>query len=142
MLLQERTGERPRAWTPFAAQAAITPLAVAVGSRRRYIWLPREERWRIAYAWRQFQWYPKFLFRVVEEMGYSADLNQMVEICVWLSHVDKLDKTAQGRLVQKELRAFFVNLGIHKRAGQWTLCEFPRSNILPNPTVSHSSDLS
>ncbi len=101
----------------------LAPLA----SRRHYSWLPSEENWRIGFAWRQFRWYPKFLFRVVEEMGYGSDLNQMVEISVWLSSVRNLDKTALGHLVQKELRAFFRAMGIHKRAGQWSVCEFPRN---------------
>ena len=87
-------------------------------------WLPVNERWRVAVAWRQCRWYPKILFSYIHSNGHGKDIEQEILTAVWESYNLKLSVQDTGKLTQKYLHVLFNSVGIRKRQNRWILSEW------------------
>jgi hypothetical protein len=91
----------------------------------RYEWLPDDEQWRAGVAWRQRRWLPQWLRDHIWE-NWFEDFEQIMEMCVYISHAGRLSLEETRKVVGNEIRAYLRAMGITARGGTgWTTVEAP-----------------
>jgi hypothetical protein len=89
----------------------------------KYEWLPEEEHWRAAVAWRQRRWLPQWVRDHVWE-HFFEDFEQLMAMIIFISYVNRLDLAETRKAAGREIRGFLKALGITARHGKgWTTVE-------------------
>ena len=92
-----------------------------------YEWLPDDEEWRVGVVWKQRRWLPEWLRDHIWE-NWFEDLEQVMEMCVFVSYKDRLSVGETRKVSGREIRAFLRSMGMGATHGKgWATIEAPAS---------------